>query len=108
MAYMKNIDLLLREKIKDEAKLKEMKNYISLFLRDQIDFEELPFKVKLFLCEWEAEKNCEELNTNVVAQLIVARRSGFERGLNALIKKIKNVRFHISNLEKNILEWWIK
>jgi len=92
MAYMKNIDLLLREKIKDEAKLKEMKTYISLFLSGQYNFDELPFKVKLFLCEWEAERNCEELNTNVTAQLIIAKRTGFARNLNAFLKKIKEIK----------------
>jgi hypothetical protein len=97
MAYMKNIDILLREKYTNESKISEMKNWISMFLRDDIDFDELPFKVKLFLCELDIEKNCEELKSNVSAQIIIAKRSGLAKFVVYLKRKLKEIKNFFKN-----------
>jgi hypothetical protein len=91
MAYMKNIDILLREKYTDESKISEMNNWISMFLKGDISFYELPFGVKLFLCKLEVDKNCEELNQNASAQIIIAKRSDFIKFIVYLKKKIQEI-----------------
>jgi hypothetical protein len=92
MAYMKNIDILLRKKYNNEELIVKMKSWISMFLKGDIDFNELPFTVKVFLCELDIEKNCEELNTNVSAQIIIAKRSGLAKFVVYLKRKLKKIK----------------
>jgi hypothetical protein len=99
---MKDIDTLLREKYTDEIEIAKIKCWISLFLKDSLDFEDLPFKVKLFLAEWEVNKNCSELNSNVAAQIIIAKRSSFAKNVNFLLNKIKEIKKFFNNIRKEV------
>jgi hypothetical protein len=85
---MKDLDILIKEKYKNEEEVEYMKNITNLFLRGEIDFNDLPFKVKLLICEWEGGKNCAKLDANVSAQIIVAKRSVFVKNVLLFQKKL--------------------